>query len=79
MPFSFDYGGYISRIQAELFSTDNEVYSFYSPRTISPLSRDLGKFIFGWHFCNFLGDERPFSLDFYGYRIQIRPEPILQR
>ncbi|CAL1398875.1 unnamed protein product [Linum trigynum] len=46
---------------------------------ISSLSIDLGQFIFGWHFHNFLGDERPFSLDIEGYRLRIRPEAILQR
>ncbi|CAL1414939.1 unnamed protein product [Linum trigynum] len=46
---------------------------------ISPLSIDLGQFIFGWHFRNFLGDERPFSLDIEGYRSRIQPEAILQR
>ncbi|CAL1414850.1 unnamed protein product [Linum trigynum] len=46
---------------------------------IIPLSIDLGQFIFEWHFRNFLGDERLFSLDIEGYRSQIRPEAILQR
>ncbi|CAL1385574.1 unnamed protein product [Linum trigynum] len=46
---------------------------------ISPLSIDLGQFILGWHFRNFLGDERPFSLDIEGYRSRIRPEAIHQR
>ncbi|CAL1398671.1 unnamed protein product [Linum trigynum] len=46
---------------------------------ISPLSIDLGQFIFGWHFRNFLGDERPFSLDIEGYRSRIPSEAILQR
>ncbi|CAL1385576.1 unnamed protein product [Linum trigynum] len=46
---------------------------------ISPLSIDLGQFIFGWHFRNFLGDERPFSLDIKGYRSRIWPVAILQR
>ncbi|CAL1384996.1 unnamed protein product [Linum trigynum] len=46
---------------------------------ISPLCIDFGQFIFGWHFRNFLGDERPFSLDIEGYRSRIRPEAILQR
>ncbi|CAL1398625.1 unnamed protein product [Linum trigynum] len=46
---------------------------------ISPLRIDLGQFIFEWHFRNFLGDERPFSLDIEGYRSRIRPEAILQR
>ncbi|CAL1398785.1 unnamed protein product [Linum trigynum] len=66
-------------IRPRLFSTDNEVYCSYSPRMISPLSIDLGQFIFGWHFRNFLGYERPFSLDIEGYRSRIRPETILQR
>ncbi|CAL1409370.1 unnamed protein product [Linum trigynum] len=46
---------------------------------ISPLSPDLGQFIFGWHFRNFVGVDRPFSLDFEAYRSRIRPEAILQR
>ncbi|CAL1398832.1 unnamed protein product [Linum trigynum] len=46
---------------------------------ISPLSINLGQFIFGWHFRNFFGDERPFSMDIEGYRSRIRPEAILQR
>ncbi|CAL1365806.1 unnamed protein product [Linum trigynum] len=44
---------------------------------ISPLSIDLGQFIFGRHFRNFLCDERPFSLDIEGYRSRMRPEAIL--
>ncbi|CAL1366635.1 unnamed protein product [Linum trigynum] len=28
-------------------------------------------------FCNFFGDERPFSLEFEGYRSQIRSEAII--
>ncbi|CAL1398708.1 unnamed protein product [Linum trigynum] len=46
---------------------------------ISPLSTDLSQLIFGWHFRNFLCDERPFSLDIEGYRSRIPPEAILQR
>ncbi|CAL1415064.1 unnamed protein product [Linum trigynum] len=46
---------------------------------ISPFSMDLGRFIFEWHFRNFLGDEWQFSLDIEGYRSRIRPEAILQR
>ncbi|CAL1415096.1 unnamed protein product [Linum trigynum] len=46
---------------------------------ISPLSIDFGQFIFAWHFRNFLGDERPFSLDIEGYRSRIWHEDILQQ
>ncbi|CAL1373089.1 unnamed protein product [Linum trigynum] len=46
---------------------------------ISPLSIDGANLFFGWHFRNFLGDKRPFSLDIEGYRSLIRPEAILQQ
>ncbi|CAL1391301.1 unnamed protein product [Linum trigynum] len=66
-------------IKLSLFSTDNKVYRSYSPRMISPLSTDLGQFKFRLHFRNFVCVERPFSMDFEGYRSQIWPEAILQR
>ncbi|CAL1372867.1 unnamed protein product [Linum trigynum] len=74
IPEATDHG-----IKLKLFSSDNEVYSSYSRGMISPLSTDLGQLISRWHFRNFLGDEKLFSLDIEGYRSRIRPEAILQR